>query len=62
MYSSMRTILYTLILAVACTSEKDQNALTYTPFSQSVIHLKFEGRGNGFISYQCECANEHSKG
>ena len=38
----MRIILYTLILAVACTSERDQYTLTYTPFSKSVIHLSLK--------------------
>jgi thiol-disulfide isomerase/thioredoxin len=35
----MKSVVYPLILLIACTAEKDQAKLTYTPFSQSVVHL-----------------------
>jgi len=37
----MKTFCYLLIFIIGCTAEKDKYALTYTPFSKSVVHVNF---------------------
>lgn len=37
----MKKISYLLLFIIGCTPEKDKDALTYTPFSKSVVHLNF---------------------